>query len=188
MAAKKKARAARPQVKAASPVAMRGTHAEFMVRAYQMELDAEARYTMLAEQMETHNNAAVAELFRKLSRIEGKHAKKILEQMKWKSLPALPAAFTWQGFESPEAVPADEPHYLMQPWHALKLALDCELRAQRYFEAIAKEKVPANVREAALEMAEDEREHVRLIEEWIAKVPEPEPGWDHDPDPPTYSE
>jgi rubrerythrin len=179
MATKKKPRA-KPR-----PLA---DHAQFMARAYQMELDAEARYDMLADQMETHHNAEVAALFRKLSRIEGKHAKKILEQMKWKSLPALPAAFQWQGFESPEAVPADEPHYLMQPWHALKLALECEQRAQRYFEQVAKQKVPARVRKAALEMAEDEREHVRLIEEWIAKVPEPEEGWDRDPDPPSYSE
>lgn len=178
---------ARKKPAAAKP-ALKGTHAEFMARAYQMELDAESRYDMLADQMETHHNAEVAALFRKLSRIEGKHAKKILEQMKWKSLPALPAAFQWQGFESPEAVPADEPHYLMQPWHALKLALECEQRAQQYFEAIARSKVPAMVRKAALEMAEDEREHVRLIEEWIAKVPEPEAGWDRDPDPPSYSE
>jgi rubrerythrin len=70
----------------------------------------------------------------------------------------------------------------------LKLALECEQRAQRYFEQVAKQKVPAAVRKAALEMAEDEREHVRLIEEWIARVPEPEEGWDRDPDPPTYSE
>jgi rubrerythrin len=180
MPAKKKAPA-----RAAKPVA---DHAQFMARAYQMELDAEARYDMLADQMETHHNAEVAALFRKLSRIEGKHAKKILGQMKWKSVPALPAAFPWQGFESPEAVPADEPHYLMQPWHALKLALECEQRAQRYFEQVAKQKVPASVRKAALEMADDEREHVRLIEEWMARVPEPEPGWDRDPDPPTYSE
>jgi rubrerythrin len=179
MATKKKTPAARP---------VQGNYAGFMVRAYHMELDAEARYTMLAEQMETHNNAEVAALFRKLSRIEGKHAKKVLEQMKWKSLPALPAAFEWQGFEGPESMPADEPHYLMQPWHALKLALECEQRAQRYFESIVKAKVPAAIRKAALEMAEDEREHVRLIEQWIAKVPEPAPGWDRDPDPPTYSE
>lgn len=179
MATKKKTPAAHP---------VQGNYAGFMVRAYHMELDAEARYTLLADQMETHNNSEVAALFRKLSRIEGKHAKKILEQMKWKSLPALPAAFEWQGFEGPESMPADEPHYLMQPWHALKLALECEQRAQRFFESIAKARVPAAIRKAALEMAGDEREHVRLIEQWIAKVPEPAPGWDHDPDPPTYSE
>jgi len=44
------------------------------------------------------------------------------------------------------------------------------------------------VRAAALEMAADEREHVRLIEEWLSRVPPPEPGWDEDPDPPAVAD
>jgi rubrerythrin len=44
------------------------------------------------------------------------------------------------------------------------------------------------VRAAALEMAEEEREHVRLIGEWLAKVSPPEPGWDEDPDPPNVAD
>jgi hypothetical protein len=37
-------------------------------------------------------------------------------------------------------------------------------------------------------MAEEEREHVRLVKEWMARVPQPDPDWDHDPDPPRMSE
>ena len=37
-------------------------------------------------------------------------------------------------------------------------------------------------------MAEEEREHVRLIRDWMKRVPKPEPGWDRDPDPPVYSD
>jgi hypothetical protein len=37
-------------------------------------------------------------------------------------------------------------------------------------------------------MAEEEREHVRLIGEWLAKVPPPEPGWDEDLDPPAVAD
>jgi len=44
------------------------------------------------------------------------------------------------------------------------------------------------VRKAAAEMAEEEREHVRLIQEWLAKVPPPERGWDDDPDPPNVAD
>jgi rubrerythrin len=161
-----------------------GTHADFMLRAYYMELDAEWRYDMLADQMDIHNNTAIAELFRKLARIEAKHAQRILARMRWKKAPALPAAYPWQGFEPPETVPADEPHYLMRPWHALQLALRSEQRAQRYFERIARSKPPARVLAAAREMAAEEARHVRLIKDWLAKVPRPEPGWDRDPDPP----
>ena len=44
------------------------------------------------------------------------------------------------------------------------------------------------MRAAAAEMAEEEREHVRLIKEWMARVPQPTADWDHDPDPPRMSE
>jgi hypothetical protein len=44
------------------------------------------------------------------------------------------------------------------------------------------------VRDAAEEMAGEEREHVRLIKEWMARVPRPPADWDHDPDPPRMSE
>jgi rubrerythrin len=163
-------------------------YADFMAQAYTMELEATERYAQFAEQLDTHNNRGVAELFRKLSAIEALHAKRILEEMGWPSLPALPAAFAWDPGEGPEAAPLDSIHYLMQPYHALELALDCELRAQKHFEAIVKSKAPKKVREAAAEMAEEEREHVRLVKEWMARVPQPDADWDHDPDPPRMSE
>jgi len=163
-------------------------YADFMARAYAMELEAHERYAQFAEQLDTHNNREVAEMFRKLSKIEALHAKRILEEMGWPSLPALPAAYAWDEGEGPESAPLDAIHYLMQPWHALQLALQCEQRAQKHFEGIAAGKAPKKVLAAAAEMAEEEREHVRLIEAWIARVPRPGADWDHDPDPPRMSE
>jgi rubrerythrin len=159
-----------------------------MSRAYAMELEATERYAQFAEQLETHNNREVASLFRKLAQIEDLHAKRILEEMGWPSLPALPPAFAWEGAEAPETAPFDALHYLMQPYHALEIALRCEQQAVKYFEGIAASDAPARVREAAEEMAGDERGHVTLIREWMKKVPRPAPGWDEDPDPPRMSE
>lgn len=161
---------------------------DFMSRAYAMELEATERYAQFAEQLETHNNGEVAALFRKLAQIEGLHAKRILEEMRWPSVPALPPAFAWESTEAPETAPFDALHYLMQPWHALEIALRCELQAVQYFDGIAAGTVPERVRAAAKEMAEEEREHVALIKEWMKKVPRPAPGWDEDPDPPRMSE
>jgi len=161
---------------------------DFMSRAYAMELEATERYAQFAEQLDTHNNREVAQLFRKLAQIEGLHAKRILEEMRWPSVPALPPAFAWESAEAPETVPFDALHYLMQPWHALEIALRCELQAVQYFEGIAAGAVPERVRAAAKEMADEEREHVALIKEWMKKVPRPAPGWDEDPDPPRLSE
>ena len=166
----------------------KNTYADFMAQAYTMELEATERYAQFAEQLDTHNNREVADLFRKLSAIEALHAKRILEEMGWPSLPALPVPCPWQDGEAPETVPLDALHYLMQPYHALQLALQCEQRAQQHFEGIAAGKAPKKVRAAAAEMAGEEREHVRLIKEWLARVPQPAAGWDEDPDPPRMSE
>lgn len=159
-----------------------------MARAYAMELEATERYAQFAEQLDTHNNREVAQMFRKLAAVEALHAKRILEEMGWPSMPALPPAYAWDGAEAPETAPFDALHYLMQPFHALEIALRCELQAQQYFEAIAAGEVPPAVRKAALELADEEREHVRLIRDWMRRVPQPGRGWDEDPDPPRSTE
>jgi rubrerythrin len=165
-----------------------GQYADFMTRAYTMELEATERYAQFAEQLETHNNREVAQLFRKLADIEALHAKRILEEMQWPSMPALPPAYAWDDGEGPETAPFDSLHYLMQPWHALEIALRCEQEAQKYYESIAASRAPQQVRDAAREMAADEAEHVRLIREWMRRVPQPKAGWDEDPDPPYNNE
>jgi rubrerythrin len=163
-------------------------YAEFMSRAYAMELEAVERYAQFAEQLDTHNNREVAALFRKLSAIEALHAKRILEEMGWPSLPVLTPAYAWEGTEGPETAPFESVHYLMQPYHALEIALACELDAQKYFEQIASSPAPQQVLAAAAEMAAEEREHVELIRAWMKKVPKPAAGWDEDPDPPRANE
>src|SRR5688572_8643205 len=161
---------------------------DFMSRAYAMELEATERYAQFAEQLDTHNNREVAQLFRKLAQIEALHAKRILEEMGWPGMPALPPAFAWDGAEGPETAPFDALHYLMQPYHALEIALRCELQAVQYFDGVAAADVPQRVRAAAQEMAAEEREHVALIKQWMNRVPRPAEGWDEDPDPPRMSE
>jgi rubrerythrin len=160
---------------------------EFMAYAWAMEVEAAERYAELADQMNTHHNREVAELFAKLARIEGKHRDQIMAQMGWTSSPDT-SSFRWETPEGPETTDYSDLHYLMQPYHALKLAEHNERRAAEFFDRFAAAKLPADVRAAAAEMAEDEREHVRLIGEWLARYPEPEPGWDEDPDPPAVAD
>jgi len=160
---------------------------EFMAYAWAMEVEASDRYAELADLMGTHHNREVADLFAKLARIEGKHRDQIAAQMGWTKAPDA-AVFRWETPEGPETTDYGDLHYLMQPWHALKLAEHNERRAVEFFERFAAARVPADVRAAALEMAGEEREHVRLIGEWLAKVPPPEPGWDEDMDPPAVAD
>ena len=99
-----------------------------------MEREAVARYTEFADTMETHNNREVAQLFRKMAGYEQQHADQILAEMGWADDVIAPRNSTmWAMVDAPETVAIDEVHYLMQPWHALKLALAAEQRALAFF-------------------------------------------------------
>ena len=160
-----------------------------MAYAYALELEASERYADFADAMEMHNNREVAELFRKLARIENRHAEQVLEEMGWSSPPPAPhGGYKWEGFEAPETGDVSELHYLMQPYHALQIALHNERRAFVFFGALVKAARNAKVRKAAIEMENEEAEHVRLIEEWIKRTPKPDANWSVDPDPPVRAD
>lgn len=154
-----------------------------MACACAMEVEAAERYAELAEQMSTHHNREVAELFAKLARIEARHRDQILARMGWSSPPDT-SVFRWETPEGAETTDYGELHYLMQPYHALKLAEHNEQRAVEFFVRFAAARVPPDVRAAAAEMADEERVHVRLIQEWLGRVEPPAANWDDDPDPP----
>ena len=161
---------------------------EFMAQALAMEREAVERYTEFADAMETHNNREVAAMFRTMANYESKHAEQIMAEMGWKEAPEPPAGgFGWSGLEAPETVP-NEVHYLMQPWHALQLALAAEQRAEVFFGELARAAPNESVRRAALELQAEEAEHVELVRAWLDKVPTPDGDWADDPDPPRYTD
>jgi len=92
------------------------------------------------------------------------------------------------GFAALDAADFATLHYLMQPYHALEIALLNEKRAFEFFSGLVRRASTDKVKRAAKEMAGEEAEHVRLIEDWIRKVPPPEAHWDVDLDPPRYSD
>ena len=161
----------------------------FMAQALAMELEAVERYTEFADAMETHNNLEVASMFRTMAGYESKHAEQIMKDMGWTQAPAVsPASHAWSSFDAPEATPIDAVHYLMQPWHALQLALASEQRAEAFFGALADAATDPAVRKAALELQAEEAEHVALVQAWMEKVPRPDSDWAMDPDPPRYTD
>ncbi|MCW5634096.1 MAG: ferritin family protein [Rubrivivax sp.] len=162
---------------------------ELMAQALAMEREAVARYTELADMMEVHNNTEVAALFRKMAEVEGHHVAQILADMGWaEDTPAPRAAGAWATPEGPETVPLDEMHYLMHPWHALRLALAAEQRAADFFDALARTTTLDTIRRAAEEMRAEELAHVALVRDWLAKVPRPGPDWAVDPDPARHAD
>ncbi len=178
-----------PPPAAASPATPITDIDSLMAYAYALEAEASERYSEFADAMETHNNREVAELFRKLARIENLHAEHILEEMGWSSAPPPPASgWQWEGLEGPETAEHTELHYLMQPYHALQIALHNERRAEVFFADLARKAPSGKVRDAAKEMTAEEAEHVRLVEDWLRRTPKPDANWAADPDPPRWSD
>jgi len=106
-----------------------------------------------------------------------------------KQLPSLLAwEFEWDGGESPEGGAMEDAHYLMQPWHAIELAMQGEKRAVAFFRHVADTATDDKVLKMALELVEEEEEHVALLKEWQERFPRPDEGWDEDLDPPTMLE
>ncbi len=178
-ARKKPARVAAARPRAAESL----TIEELMRRAYVIEAEAAERYEESANALEAHNNVEVAALFRSLARIERLHSEQVLRTMGWHSAPPAPDGLGEVAPTSAEGADPGELHYLMHPYHALRLALAGEQRAQRMYERLARIAADAPVRRAAREMARDEIEHVRLIEDWLKRTPAPPEDWaiDHDP-------
>lgn len=166
-----------------------GSVAELLAHAQAIERDAAERYGLLADQMEAHNNAEVAALFRKLAHIEDQHAEHVVDMSKGVDVPHLaPWEYKWEGAESPETVDSGAVHYLMTPYHALQLALRHERLGAEFFAEVAELVEQSDVRALAAKLAKEEYEHVELLQQWLSRYPEPDEDWAEDPDPPMLQE
>ena len=108
--------------------------------AYSLALETEAvdRFNDLADQMEMHYNFEVADLFRKLAKIEGLHIDNVNKASAGKQLPVMSAwEFEWEGGQSPEGGSMEDAHYLMATWHAIELAMQGEKRAVAFYRHVA---------------------------------------------------
>lgn len=165
------------------------TLVQFMAQAWAMEMEAVQRYGELADAMDAHDNHEVAEMFRTMAQNEGKHADQLLAEMGWTEPPLMARSeFRWPSFEGPETVSHDQLHYLMQPWHALELALAAERHAERFFGELTRMATLPSVQRAALELQAEEREHVDLVKAWMKKMGEPDSDQAGDPAPPHQTE
>ena len=154
--------------------------------AYQIEADAVERYTMLADQMEMHNNLPLVDIFRDLARAETIHRDQICRMAGDFDVAALaPKVARWRIGESPESADLGAAEYLMTPRDALRMALVAEQRALEFFRGLLAGAVDPDVRRLAAELVEEEAAHVALCHRLLQRYP-PMAGSQpaEDPDPP----
>lgn len=156
----------------------------FLAHAYALEEESVERYNELADALEIHHNLDVAEVFRKLAMYGEKHAAEVLEKAKGMDLPKIAAwEFHWEDPESPETASLEDVHYLMNTAHALEVAYHNELKGQQYYARIAEHSPDAEIRALAKEFADEEAEHLEMLQVWIDQCPDSTEDWREDPDP-----
>ena len=161
---------------------------ELLAHALAIEREAEERYAELADQMAVHHNAAAEKLFRRLAHIESRHVAQIGQMSGGMELPQpAPWEYRWREAQSPEAIDTGVVHYLLSAHAAVRLALQREIKAEEFYRGVAAGARASAVRRMALELAEEEAEHVRWLEQWLRDTPAPARAAE-DPDPPVAQE
>lgn len=162
---------------------------ELMAYADAMEREAVRRYRQLSELMAAHNNRELAALFARMAEIEQKHVVNVGEYAEAMGIGGgTVAARAGAALDGAEIIDFGEAHYLQRPYHAIALAIEYEKRAVLVYEELARTAGREDVRKVALCFVEDERAHVKELEQWLMRYPKPEEDWDEDPDPPVESE
>jgi len=162
---------------------------DFLARALLLEEESGERMEELADVMEVHHNNESEAVLRKLAHYSRKHADEVRGMTEGYQLPSLESwTIDWSEPESPETVPFDDLDYLMTETQILQVALESEVRGQRYYAAVAAGAVDAEVKRLAAQFAEEEAEHVELIRNWIVTLSEQNVEATDDLDPPNQPE
>ena len=159
-------------VRAASAGTTRAAVDQFYADAHAIEIEASARYRVLAREMQASGNARTAELFLKLAQLEAGHA----DKLKHAAAPQL-LARARERLLSRKGGQTEVPNYEFMyrevpPFHALLMALDSERRAKAYFERIHENARDPKVKKLAAQFAREEAQHVAWIEKALAKEPQ----------------
>lgn len=151
---------------------------ELYAHAIAIEQEAAERYAELSQRMEDLGNEAVAAVFGTLARLETEHLLALERRSEGVALPELHThEYRWLDAGAPETPARELIFRLMTPRHALAIALGAEKRAQAFFEQVLMSAEDPALRSLAREMAADELEHVRMIEQLLERTPDAQVDW-----------
>jgi rubrerythrin len=145
---------------------------ELYAHAIAFEREAAERYAEFAQRMNDLGEEAVAAVFGRLAGLEAEHLGALERRTAGLALPRLETdEYRWLDAGAPETAARELVYRLMTPHNALAIALGAERRAQAFFEHVVTGAEDPALRALAREMAADEREHVAMIEELLARTP-----------------
>jgi len=150
-----------------------GTIAECYAHAVAIQREAATRYAEFAELMGERGEEGTAALFEQLSRFDAQRADVLTERAGGMGLAGVPPAeHSWVDDAPPEAV-SHELFQLMTAYHALDIALRNKQRSLALFEEIVTSAKDQEARDLAARLSADDAEHIRQLQEAIARTPMP---------------
>lgn len=144
--------------------------AQLYAHAIAIETEAAERYSDLGDAMAEQGQHSVAVLFFMLSSFEARHLRELTRRTAGRVLPKVKADYSWREGEAPETVNFDAGVGQITPQRALLMALDAEKRAKAFFEHAARVTKDPTTRALAREMAEEEAEHMILVQRALERL------------------
>jgi len=147
---------------------------ELYAHAIALEREAAERYAEFARRMDDLGNAAAAEVFTTLARLEEEHLQTLLERTQGVRVPeVLDEQYAWLDTGAPETTARELVFRLLTARQALDIALRAERRAQTFFEKVMLTADDPALRALAREMAAEEGEHIGLVEQLLDQTRQP---------------
>lgn len=135
-----------------------------------IEVEAFERYTMFAEQLGRRFSNDAGSVFQSMAENEKKHGDDLAERRR-----ALfgnePARVTLDDIFDVEAPDVGSTRWNMSEFKAYQVALHSEKKAFAFYDRALRTVKQPDVKALFEELREEEAEHVRMIEEIIAKLP-----------------
>ena len=145
---------------------------DFLTHAIQLEREAARRYEELAAAMGTDGNRELKAFFAKMAHFSRLHLAQAIARGGFRDIPTLaPEDYEWPEGVSPETAGWAGVDAQMGPRAALELALDGERSGHAYYAAVAATTPDSELRALAAVFADEEAEHVRELEKWLASCP-----------------
>ena len=142
----------------------------FLGYSIKVEEEAAAHFDELGEAMEGCGNNEVAKLFRQFASYSRLHWEEAKSKADSRDVaPHIPDEHMWPNLETPEQTSLWAGDPSMSRRDALKAALQGERNGFDFYHHIAETARDPEIRALAKEFADEEAEHVAILERWIAR-------------------
>jgi rubrerythrin len=135
-----------------------------------IEVEANKRYLQFSERFGSRGTDDAGAIFGSMAVNESKHGEQLVER-RLALFGETPPKVKLDDIFDVEAPDVGAPHWNMSPLDAYRVALSSEKKAFEFYDRALRHVEQPDVKALFEELRDEEAEHVRMIEEIIAKLP-----------------